>query len=383
MDIAFVTTYNAQDILKWSGLGYYMSKSLEDCGNRINYIGDLKKHFYPVNLFKGFFYSRILNQKFPTERTIRTSMDYAKEVTKSLSKINHDCILSPGTIPIAYLDCASPKVIYTDATFAGMLNYYDGFVNLSSETIRKGHQLEKQALDSCALAVYASEWAAQSAIKDYGTDPSKVKVVPFGANWDVQYTEAEIHKVILNRERARLKILFIGIDWKRKGGDLVLSTAKEIKKRGIDVELHVVGPRNPPFTEMPDWIIYHGFLSKWIPEQKVILETLFKSCHILFVPSKAEAFGCVFCEASLFGMPSFSGNTGGLTTSIIDGKNGFNLPSTATENNYADLIIGQFDDYDKYLALAFSAYNDYKTRLNWKTSGELLTNYLSEIRAPN
>lgn len=379
MNIAFVTTDNAKSILSWSGLSYYISKSLEIGGNRIKYIGDLERHFTPINFLKSVFYAKILHQKFPIDRTIAAAMSYSKSVAKSLLNSEYDCIFSPGTIPIAYLNSKVPKVIYTDATFACMLNYYETFDNLSSDTIRQGHQLEKQALESCALAVYSSEWAAQSAIRDYGIDPSKVKVVPFGANWDVHYTQDEVHGFIDGRGRSKLKLLFNGVDWKRKGGDLVLSTVKEIKRRGINVELHIVGIRALPVTNLPDYVVYHGFLNKSIPKQKAKLENLYKNSHFLFLPSIAEAFGCVFCEASLFGMPSVSRKTGGLTSAVIEGKNGFTLGSHATENDYADLICDNFNDYDQYVSLALSSYNEYITRLNWKTAGESLSKLIKEI----
>jgi glycosyltransferase involved in cell wall biosynthesis len=272
-----------------------------------------------------------------------------------------------------------PKVFYTDATFAGMLGYYPAFNNLSSETIRQGHKLEKQALDSCTLAVYSSDWAAQSAIKFYGTDPSKVKVVPFGANFDVHHSKDEVEAFIGSRDKNKLKILFNGVDWVRKGGDLVFSTVKELKRRGIDVELHIVGIRKMPFSVLPDYVRFHGFLNKSLPKQKELLQNLYTSCHFLFLPSKAEAFGCVFCEAALYGMPSITRKTGGLTTAINEGENGFALDYHADLNNYADVISENFLDYDKYIALAKSSYREYSTRLNWKTAGETLSGYLKNI----
>ena len=380
MNIAFVTTDNAKSILNWSGLNYYISKSLENCGTRIHYIDDLQQHFNSVNFLKKVFYTQILHQKFPLERTIAAAKAYSGSVAKSLSHNNYDCIFSTGTIPIAYLDAQVPKVFYTDATFACMLNYYPGFHNLSSDTIMQGHQLEKQALASCALAIYSSDWAARSAIRDYGTDPSKVKVVPFGANWDLQYSKEEISGYINRRGVSKLKILFNGVDWKRKGGDLVLSVAGEIKNRGIDVEVHIVGIRQLTVTNLPGYVINHGFLDKSIPEQKDKLENLYKDSHFLFVPSKSEAFGLVFCEASLFGIPSVSRKTGGITSAIREGRNGFTLDENAAVNDYADLICEYFNYHDKYVSLALSSHTEYLQRLNWQTACETLLGLIKGIK---
>ncbi len=379
MNIAFVTTYDARNILNWSGLGYHISKSLEQSGNRIQYIGNLHHTVTPINFLKKVIYPRILKQDFPAERTIANARGYAKEVAGCLSGKEYDCVFSPGSIPIAYLETSKPKIIYTDATFASMLGYYQFFNNLSADIIRQGHELEKQALDSCSLAVYSSDWAARSAINDYGIDPSKVKVAPFGANLNVHYTKEEITSLIHERGRSTLRILFNGVDWKRKGGDLVFDTVEEITKRGVAVELHLVGIKDLPVKNLPAHVIDHGFLNKSLPGENIILENLFRKCHFLFVPSEAEAFGIVFCEASSFGMPSLSRKTGGITTAIKDGKNGFTLDVNAGVKEYADLILNNFTDPEKYAALALSSYNEYETRLNWNTTGNLITRYISEL----
>lgn len=380
MNIAFVTTYDARSVVNWSGLGYHISKSLENTGNKILYIGELHQNISAINFFKKVFYSKIRHQEYPIERTIGTAKAYSKTVARCLSELSYDFVFSPGTIPIAYLNTNVPKVIYTDATFACMLGYYNGFANLSADTIRQGHELEKQALDSCALAIYSSEWAAQSAIHDYSADPAKVKVVPFGSNFEVDYSQEEVKGMLQQRSRSTLKILFNGVDWKRKGGDLVLATVQVLMKRGLQVELHIVGAQQLPFTVLPDYIVHHGYLNKQVPSQEAKLKALYRSCHFLFLPSNAEAFGIVFSEASANGMPSISKETGGITTAIINGKNGYALKPQSNENDYADLISDLFFDVEKYNQLALSSYQQYVTRLNWKTAGKEIMRLMEEIK---
>lgn len=245
--------------------------------------------------------------------------------------------------------------------------------------IRQGHEIEKQALESSALAVYSSDWAAESAIQYYGISPSKVKVVPFGANFNEEYSESEVKDFIAKRDDKTLKILFNGVNYVRKGGDLVVAAVKELQNRGLKVELHLAGLKELPFDNVPDFVVNHGFLKKAIPAERTILEDLYKTSHFLFLPSIAEAFGCVFCEASSFGMPSISRKTGGVPTAIHDGVNGFTLDNSASINDYADLIYKNFTDKDKYNSLAMSSYQEYKSRLNWNVAGESITTLINEL----
>src|SRR3979490_2016135 len=168
MNIAFVTTYDARNILNWSGIGYYLSKSLENQNNKLYFIGNLKRIVSPLDIIKKLKCRLLSDKDFVLDRTIAVSKKYSGQVGEKLDNIKCDCVFSIGSMEIAYLKTKVPKIFYTDATFASMINYYDGFSNLSPEVIRQGHKIEKQALENCSLAIYSSSWAARSAIEYYG-----------------------------------------------------------------------------------------------------------------------------------------------------------------------------------------------------------------------
>jgi len=333
----------------------------------------------PIDKIKKVSCNIFSNKDFVLDRTIAVSQKYCDQVEAQLQDQSCDCIFSIGSLEMAYLKTKTPKIFYTDATFASMIDYYKGFKNLSPEIIRQGHKIEKQALENCTMAIYSSEWAANSARDFYGIDEAKIKVVPLGANIEIQYSKKEITEFIGNKTNSSLKILFNGIDWERKGGDVVIETIKEIKKRGVAVELHLVGGNTRHNGPLPDFIFDHGFLNKSIEKEKAILTRLYTTCHFLFVPSYAEAFGLVFCEASAFGMPSISRSTGGIPSIIYNGRNGFLLNKEDQVKQYADLICKHFLNKEKYYELSLSSYNEFSTRLNWNTSGELLSAMIKEV----
>jgi hypothetical protein len=82
--------------------------------------------------------------------------------------------------------------------------------------------MEREAIGRASLVLYASDWAAASAIEHYGADPDKVRVVPFGANLESEVEQGEAAEAINARSANPGKLLFLGIDWKRKGGTLPL-----------------------------------------------------------------------------------------------------------------------------------------------------------------
>lgn len=47
----------------------------------------------------------------------------------------------------------------------------------------------------------------------------------------------------------------------------------------------------------------------------------------------------MFAESSMYGLPIFTYNTGGIGSYVVDGKNGYKLPLESTPDDFADLIF--------------------------------------------
>jgi len=362
LKVAYVTTYNALDVNSWSGLGYYIAKTVQKHLGEVTYIGDLKTRRYITHIMKSIWYKKILGKGYDKARSELIGKEYARMVEKELKKGQFDLILSPGTIPIAYLDTNIPIVFWTDANFSGMINYY--FENLSDETIRDGNKMEKRALDNCSLAIYSSEWAATGAIELYGINPIKVKVIPFGANIDNIPSKDELHHKI----GSSLKLLFVGKDWKRKGGEIAFDTMKLLNEEGIEAHLTVVGCV-PPVSDQRMKVV--SFLNKNKKEDAEILRSLYIDSNFFIMPSRKECYGVVFCEAAAFGLPVLSSVTGGIPTIVKDGVNGYLLPLSAGGKDYAEKII-EIINSGTYEHLCSSSRQRYEEVLNWDTAGKKL-----------
>jgi glycosyltransferase involved in cell wall biosynthesis len=377
MKIAYAATYDPLNVRNWSGLGYYIAKSLADQSASIEYIGPLTE--YRSYLYKGKQLAyELVGKRHLRDREPSILENYAEQVAEKLRSISANVVFSPGTIPISYLECSEPIAFWTDATFAGMIDFYPEWSNLSKESIENGHQMEHSALSRCRLALYSSEWAAQTAIDNYQVDSSKVKVVPFGANIEHNRTLEDVKKSVTVRPSNSCNLLFLGVDWQRKGGEVALRVAKELNRQGLKTELTVAGCEPEIDGPIPDFLNVYGFISKSTASGKKQVNELIAGSHFLILPSKAECFGLALCEANAFGVPCLTTAVGGIPTIIKNDINGRAFSERDEPSKYCEYILSLMSDYPKYRQLAYSSFNEYKTRLNWNVAGRTVDGLLRE-----
>ena len=376
--IAYVTHTDPHDIRSWSGLSYHIAESLKWQGAVIDYLGPLTTEQTLLMRAKRKFYTQALGRNFMEEREPSVTQGFARQVGQKLQMTSADVVLATHTELLADFDCPLPIAYWTDSNFAGMLDFYPYFCNLHPDTVKIGHDMERRALQRCQLAIYTSEWAAESALKLYGAEPAKVRVVPFGANIICGRTVQDIRDLVAARPKDRCNLLFIGRIWDRKGGDMAMAVAKQLNDSGLPTQLTLVGSQ-PPGGKLPDYVRSAGFINKSTDEGRKQFDALLAGAHFLIVPSRAEAFGLVFAEASSFGVPSLTTNVGGIPGVVRDGCNGRMFPLDAPVQEWCDHVRGLMADYPRYEKLAMSAFHEYQTRLNWQVNGSQVYELLKEI----
>jgi glycosyltransferase involved in cell wall biosynthesis len=363
--VAYVTTYDAHDVHAWSGTVNAISECLTGAGFELDLMGlqtPARLRTKAIKLAWRAAGARLLRDREPL-----VTKGYAAEAAQRLASVDHDVVFSPGTVPIGNLETSRPIVFWTDATFDGMVDYYEAFTGLSRRTLRNGHALEQSALDRCSLAIYSSEWAAASAIQNYQVDPQKIHVVSFGANVSDEPAREDVLAAIDGRDPLLCTVLFVGVDWQRKGGEVAVAAVEAINREGMRAELHVVGCVPP--RRLPSFAKVHGFISKRKPAGRQELADLYARAHFVIGPSDADCTPIAFGEACCHGVPLLVTDTGGIGSLVRNGVNGHLLPPRASGDSYARIALGVMGDPDEYRRLALGARHEYETRLNWDVAG--------------
>ena len=378
LKIAYVTAGDSEDVTSWSGTPFHMARALHDDGTEVERIGPLPAPYRTREGLKRRAY-RAFGKTYHPYRNSRVARRYAREVARRLTASSASVVLSPGAVPIAYLDTNLPAVVWSDATFAGLVGYYPGYGRLARETLEDGYAMEAALFERAAAAIFASEWAAGSALQTYDLDPSLVHVIPYGSNLDGPTGLDAARAIIRARPQGECRLLFVGVDWRRKGGEEALKIAQRLNDRGLTTTLTIVGCSPDPPRPLPRFVRVEGFVSKASGAGSARLRALFVRSHLLLLPTVADAFAIVLAEASSHAVPSLATDTGGIPTVVRSGRNGELFPLGDVEG-YCTCVERLFNRYeDEYVAYAEASFDEARTRLNWAVSGAAARSVLESL----
>lgn len=173
-------------------------------------------------------------------------------------------------------------------------------------------RLFRDLLRSAAILQTWSRWAKQSAIDEYGIPPDQIVINPPGVDLDLWQPATAPSDA--NEPR---RILFIGGDFRRKGGELLLDWYNHA--RPANHELHIV--TREAVEAGPGVHVY-----RTLQPNSRELRALCQRCHLFVLPSLAECFGIATIEAMAAGLPAIVSAIGGTADIVADGENGAIVP---------------------------------------------------------
>jgi glycosyltransferase involved in cell wall biosynthesis len=313
MKIGFVGRWSPLDKGAWSGTYYYAYKAIQKY-----YHTEL--FFYEWNwqvrekLIMHKQLQKLYNKKAAVEFLKGYASYFSKQLKKELLLKKVDLLFVPSAPQlIAYCKTNIPIVYMTDASFYQLQGYYPLFKNIARYNINEGVEMDKLAFKKASHRMLASSCTKRSVIDDYHIPEEKITVAPLGANIETIPKEEEWRR----RKGKVCKLLFLGVEWERKGGQIALETFYALQKSGMPVHLTIIGCE-PPDTITDKDITVIPFIHKNNLEGSLQLKMILPDTDFLLLPTRAECAGIIFAEACAFGVPSITTDTGGVTTYIED-----------------------------------------------------------------
>lgn len=349
--IGFLCAQNPLDRNNLSGTPYYMLQaltSLPDVEVR------LMPNWRPIR--RGWLGK--------VQRRLRARSEARGISREDLDDAGLDVILAPMASALIARFGASlcaPVVMVTDATpgfLRAFCSAYDG--SLGSDDAQR---TEAAAVAVATHVVYSSDRMAEQARAEFDLAPGRVSVIPFGVNLDVLPAHLP-QKPPLDR----LNLLFIGLDWQRKGGDVAVDALAALQAQGVAAGLTLVGSGAPEARGRPG-VTSLGHIDKNDPAQAARLTEALTQAHVFVLPTRADCAPMVVAEANIYGCPVVISDLGGIPTLMRPGINGAMLPPDADGAAYAAAIRAMTADPEAYRRFSQTSFDHCHARLTWEAWG--------------
>jgi glycosyltransferase involved in cell wall biosynthesis len=239
-----------------------------------------------------------------------------------------------------------PVSYYIDAT---MSQYFEEYERQLGKRI-KGEALarEKEAYLAARFVVCMSRWCAEDVKASYGVPPEKVRVILPGANIDEAAVPAP---TAWDGSLSPLRLGFIGIDWERKGGPVLLDVATRLQRMGHPVEVVVIGHHASELPPHPA-LRAVGFIDKARDLPRFV--EIVRSFHFGCLLSRAEALGISTLECLRLGVPVVGTSVGGIVDAVPKDA-GLLVPAERTGERLADELATVLEAPERYARMRAAA----------------------------
>jgi glycosyltransferase involved in cell wall biosynthesis len=244
---------------------------------------------------------------------VRSTMRGFLQVRDGLGSGALDAVLFHTQKPAVFqwdVMARTPTVLSLDVTprqYDDLGVYYDHIADDDNAAARLKHWLNKRTFALARFIVVWSNWVKQSLVTDYGVPAERVRVIPPGVDMNAWSAPA--------RRRPTLpRVLFVGGDFERKGGPLLLDWFRRDGRGRCELDIVTRADVVPE----PGVRVHRGIVGN-SPEAR----QLFYDADIFTLPSLGECFGIASVEAMAAGLPVVATRVGGAADIVEDGQTGY------------------------------------------------------------
>jgi alpha-maltose-1-phosphate synthase len=184
---------------------------------------------------------------------------------------------------------------------------------------------ERGVYAGSSLIMTLSERLRSSFIEDFDIPADRVRAIFAGSN----FLESDIPATRPTPADSAPTVLFVGRRFHRKGGDLLLRAFEKVRESIPNSRLIIVGP--PDLDVAQEGVQNLGFLNRDTPDDAFRLRKAFEDSHVFCMPTRFEAFGLVYLEAMLFGLPCIGPDAWAVPEIVVDGETGVIVPPEDVE----------------------------------------------------
>jgi glycosyltransferase involved in cell wall biosynthesis len=214
----------------------------------------------------------------------------------------------------------TPTLLWTDVTPAQLDSLADTYghpVDTSPVTRAVKHALVRRTFHGAALCLGWSEWVRRSLVTDYGVAEAQTGILPPGidlSRWQVPPRPPP------GAGEGLPRLLFVGGDFHRKGGDLLLDVFRSYLRGRCVLDIATRG--DVPLQAGEEGVTVHKGLTAGSPA----LLSLYRAASAFVLPTRGDCSPIVLIEAMAMGLPVVSSAMAGIPEMIEDAASGYLVP---------------------------------------------------------
>lgn len=240
-----------------------------------------------------------------------------------------------------------PHFVYTDHTHMANLSYEH--FDWKRMYDREWTTVERDLFSAAEAVLVRSTNVASSVMHHYGVAPAKVHVIGAGPNAPIKS---------LSGSRDPFEILFVGIDFERKGGPELLRAFAKVHEVEPRARLTIAGAT---VSSQP------GVVSLGRISRDEVAEC-FGRAGIFCLPTRVEPFGVVVVEALHAGLPIVASSVGAIPDMVANGENGYLVPP-GDEGALAEALLKLMGDPDLQAGMGARSRQRAETVYSWDAVG--------------
>jgi alpha-maltose-1-phosphate synthase len=326
MRILLLSEGDAETRDSWSGISKSVVDELRRSGHEV-VTGDVEL-YGPARLWAAIVTSALQRQRWSTRFRLGAvpfhlrSLNAGRRIAKVAGRV--DVILQVGATFEPLGRGTLPYALFCDSNI--LLARHGASTGHSEAFALKQAELDGIAAREASVYAHActiftlSERTRRSFIQDFGTAADRVRAVYAGPNFDL----GALPESSATPAESPPTVLFVGRQFARKGGDLLLSAFRRIREQIPDAQLLVVGPEHRDISE--PGVRAMGFLNKDTKAGWQALAGAYAAADVFCMPTRFEAFGIAYIEAMHFGLPCVGTNVWAVPEIIAEGETGFLVP---------------------------------------------------------
>ena len=261
--------------------------------------------------------------------------------------------------------------LYLDATFPLLLDRYGLGATLPPSVQKECLAREREVFAQAEWLVFFQRWSAESAVRDCGADPAKVRVICPGANLELPADWTLAQRPGQPDAAQPLVLGFIGKDWQRKGLPFLLEVRQRLVAAGLPTVIRCAGGvpgKLPAETGIEPW----GFIDKHTEAPRFL--DFLRGCDLGCLFSRAEASSIAVLEFLRAGSPVAGFTVDGMED-LFPPDAGFRFAPEATATAVAEVLAAAMTDEARVAQLRAKA-RAWSRHVTWERCvrewGELL-----------